>query len=94
MYLTKRQRIIAKYTVIKHKQLIFTSNMITVCGIVSTERYVTSEQSTGNDAVQSLITGSRENRVHSWRIWPGPGTEIRAIMKAKQSRTCEIYWHI
>lgn len=61
---------------------------------VNRGRYVTPEQSVGNDAVQSLITGSRENRVHSWQNRPGPGTKIRGLMKAKQSWTCEIYWHI
>lgn len=25
---------------------------------------------------------------------PGPGMEIRGLMKAKQSWTCKIYWHI
>lgn len=60
--------------VIKHEQLIFPHQYLykyirahmqcvlchSVCGIV--ERYVTPEQSIGNDAFHSLITGSRENR--------------------------------
>lgn len=36
--------------------------LLCLLNCVSRGRYVTPEQSIGNDAVQSLITGSRENR--------------------------------
>lgn len=58
--------------VIKHEQLIFTHHrhiyshkhimLLCLWHCVNRGRYVTPEQSIGNDAVQSLITGSRENR--------------------------------
>lgn len=75
MYLTKIIESQQSMPVIKPEQLIFTHQYVykyimhTYSGCcfrlwhcVNRKRYVTPEQSIGNDAVQSLITGSRENR--------------------------------